>query len=106
MRALAGMLTKGEGAVSADPPRALALLKQAIAAGDVTWGAYGLGDFYRADTPLKDAAKAHAVVVRLARPADLADRDLRQNSEVTCLGRPRGPPLKASVQKLKCWLAG
>ena len=60
MRTLAGILTKGEAAVPADPPRALALLKQAIAAGDVVWGAYGLGDLYRADTPLKDAGKAVA----------------------------------------------
>ena len=60
MRKLAAILSKGEGLSRRIRPRAEALLKQAIAAGDVTWGAYALGDLYRADTPLKDAAKAVA----------------------------------------------
>jgi TPR repeat protein len=60
MRTLASILTKGDGDVAADPPRAEALLKQAVSAGDVVWGSYSLGDFYRADTPLKDPAKAIA----------------------------------------------
>jgi hypothetical protein len=66
MRALAGILTKGDTGVPADPSRSEALLQQAIAAGDVVWGAYGLGDLYRADTPLKDIVKATAAYQQAA----------------------------------------
>jgi TPR repeat protein len=58
MQRLAQILTKGEGGVPADPPRAEALFKQAIAAGAIKWGGYLLGDFYLADTSLRDPPKA------------------------------------------------
>ena len=43
---------------AAPPPYAPQLLKKAVAGGDILWGAYALGNFYRASTPLMDAAKA------------------------------------------------
>src|SRR5262249_54970867 len=42
----------------ANPGRAEALFKKAIAAGDVSWSAYELGDFYLSDTLLRDPVKA------------------------------------------------
>ncbi len=56
MRRLAALLIKGDG-IAADPKRAEALLNQAIAAGATSTNE-SLGDLYRADTPLKDVAKA------------------------------------------------
>ncbi len=58
MRKLAALYATGSGDVAAAPSRAEALLKQAVAAGDLRNGADALGDLYRAATPLKDAAKA------------------------------------------------
>ena len=71
---LALITLRGDG-VTSDPQRAETLLKQAIAAGDVKWGAFDLGDLYRADTALRslpDAAKAY----ELSAKAEAAGYDL------------------------------
>ena len=57
---LAILLTAGGDGVAADPSRAEALLQKAISSGNPSWGATALGDFYVANTPLKDRAKAAA----------------------------------------------
>ena len=60
MLKLSQLLTYGDDGVAADPSRAEGLINQAIAAGAKSWGFFSLAVFYRADTPLKDAAKAAA----------------------------------------------
>lgn len=60
MRKLAAILVAGDEGAPADPVRAEALLKQAVAGGDVDAAAVDLGDLYMADTAIRSPAKAVA----------------------------------------------
>lgn len=61
MRQLAGLLAEEKGPFPTDRVRAEALLKQAVAAGDVSDGGADLGDFYLSGKPpqVADAAAAY-----------------------------------------------
>jgi TPR repeat protein len=85
MRTLAEILTTGDGDVAADPARAEELLKQAIDAGDVAWGAFGLGNFYLAETPLKDVGNAAAAFQKAADAGNTAA--MRTLADIYAAGR-------------------
>ena len=91
---LGKMLLSGDG-IPVDAPRALALIREAVEAGDTSEGAEALGDLYLEDTELRDPGKAMEAYERAANEDN--DSATRKLASLLISGEVPADPLRAEA---------